>query len=63
MQHTRTLRIRVKDKHASVLMAMAREVNTVWNYLNETSHRAIRDRGRLLSGFDLQKLTNWFSKC
>ena len=63
MEHTRTLRIRVKDKHARVLTAMAREVNTVWNYLNETSHRAIRERGQFLSGFDLQKLTNGFSKC
>ena len=63
MEHTRTLRIRVKDKHARVLTAMAREVNTVWNYLNETSHRAIRERRQFLSGFDLQKLSNGFSKC
>ena len=63
MEHTKTLRIRVKDKHARVLSMMAREVNTVWNYLNETSHRAIRERGQFLSGFDLQKLTNGFSKC
>ena len=44
-------------------MAMAREVNVVCHYLNETSHRAIRERGQFLSGFDLQKLTNGFSKC
>lgn len=63
MEHTKTLKVRVKDKHARVLSMMAREVNTVWNYLNETSHRAIRERGQFLSGFDLQKLTNGFSKC
>lgn len=63
MEHTKTLRIRVKDKHARVLSVMAREVNTVWNYLNETSPRAIRERRQFLSGFDLQKLTNGFSKC
>ncbi len=63
MEHTKTLRIPIKDKHARVLMAMAREVNVVWNYLNETSHRAIRERGQFLSGFDLQKSTNGFSKC
>ena len=42
---------------------MSREVNQVWNYCNETSHRAIRERHQWLSGFDLQKLTNGFSKC
>ena len=60
---TRVLRLRIKDKHARVLSAMAREVNQVWNYCNETSHRAIRERSRWLSGYDLQKLTNGFSKC
>lgn len=63
MQHTKTLKLRIKDKHAKVLSAMAREVNTVWNYCNETSHRSIRERRKWLSGFDLQKLTNGFSKC
>ncbi len=33
--HTRTLRVRVKDKHASVLSGMAYEVNQVWNAANE----------------------------
>lgn len=42
---------------------MAREVNQVWNFCNETSHRAIRERRQWLSGYDLQKLTNGFSKC
>ena len=60
---TRVLRLRIKDKHARVLSAMAREVNQVWNYCNETSHRAIRERSQWLSGYDLQKLTNGFSKC
>ena len=63
MDCTKTLRLRIKDKHARVLSAMAREVNQVWNYCNETSHRAIRERSQWLSGYDLQKLTNGFSKC
>lgn len=63
MECTKTLRLRIKDKHARVLSAMAREVNQVWNYCNETSNRAIRDRRQWLSGYDLQKLTNGFSKC
>ena len=63
MDCTKTLRLRIKDKHRSVLAAMAREVNQVWNFCNETSHRAIRERRQWLSGYDLQKLTNGFSKC
>lgn len=42
---------------------MAREVNTVWNFCNETSARAVREKYKFLSGFDLQKLTDGFSKC
>ena len=60
---TKTLRLRIKDKHRTMLVAMAREVNQVWNFCNETSHRAIRERHQWLSGYDLQKLTNGFSKC
>ena len=63
MDCTKTLRLRIKDKHRKALLAMAREVNTVWNFCNETSHRAIRERHQFLSGYDLQKLTNGFSKC
>ena len=51
---TKTLRLRIKDKHARVLSAMAREVNQVWNFCNETSRRAIRERHQWLSGYDLQ---------
>ncbi len=63
MDCTKTLRLRIKDKHARVLSAMAREVNQVFNFCNETSFRAIRERHQWLSGYDLQKLTNGFSKC
>ena len=63
MDCTKTLHLRIKDKHARALAAMAREVNQVWNFCNETSHRAIRERHQWLSGYDLQKLTNGFSKC
>jgi IS605 OrfB family transposase len=60
---TRTLKIRVKDKHAVLLQRMATQVNQVWNFCNETSSRSIRERSTWLSGFDLQKYTNGFSKC
>lgn len=63
MEVIRTLKLRIKDRHARVLNSMAREVNTVWNFCNETSWRAIRERQKFLSGFDLQKLTDGYSKC
>lgn len=63
LESLKTLKLRIKDKHASVLGQMAREVNLVWNFANETSSRAIRERNKWLSGFDLQKLTAGYSKC
>ena len=63
MEFTKTLKLRIKDKHARVLRQMAREVNQVFNFCNETSARAIRERRQWLSGYDLQKLTAGFSQC
>lgn len=63
MKTIKTLKLRIKDKHAPVLSAMAREVNQVWNFCNELSSRSIRERGKWLSGFDLQKYTAGYSKC
>ena len=34
MKSTKTLKLRLKDKHAGVLSSMARELNCVWNYCN-----------------------------
>ncbi len=59
---TKTLKVRVKDKHAKQLNQMARSVNYVWNYINELSHRFIRERGRFLSGYDLQNYTKGAGK-
>jgi IS605 OrfB family transposase len=63
MQAVKTLQVRIKDKHSSLLCSMAREVNQVFNYCNETSLKSIQDKRKWLSGFDLQKLTAGFSKC
>lgn len=63
MKTIKTLKLRIKDKHAPVLTAMAREVNQVWNFCNETSIRSISERHKWLSGFDLQKYTAGYSKC
>ena len=63
MKTVKTLKLRIKDKYAPALVAMAREVNQVFNYLNELSSRSIRERGKFLSAYDLQKYTAGFSKC
>ena len=59
---TKTLKVRIRDKHAAKLSEMARAVNYVWNYQNELSHRAISERGVFLSGYDIQKYTNGSGK-
>lgn len=58
----RTLRLRVKDKHAGFLRAQAREVNFVWNYCNELSVRILEREGRFCSNADLDKLTKGATK-
>lgn len=57
MKYTKTLKVRVRDKHRSLLNSMARSVNFVWNYINELSHRSIKERDVFLSAYDIQKYT------
>ena len=61
---TKSLSVRVKDKHAKVLRQMAFEVNQVFNLANElsmTAYRNYSDQGPIvpawLSAFDIQKKT------
>ena len=66
MKTLKTLKLRIKDKHSKVLVAMAREVNQVWNHINAVSAKAARPfhgKPQFLSGYDLQKFTAGFSKC
>ena len=59
MTHTKTLKLRIKDKHAAWLRGLAREVNQVFNFCNEVSMKASRPyfgKPKWLSGYDLQKL-------
>ena len=67
MERVKTLKLRIKDKHAKAMLAMARDVNTVWNYCNETQYRSLKrycNRPKVwLSGFDLSNLTAGFVKC
>lgn len=41
---------------------MAKSVNFVWNYINEISYRAIRERRKFMSGFDFHHLTKGAGK-
>jgi len=59
---TKTLKVRIRDKHANVLNRMAFEVNQVWNAANETSAEfswvPVPEVGYMnleTSGFDLMK--------
>ena len=62
IKHLKTLKVRVKDKHAKLLREKSRCVNFVWNYINELSFNNIKDHGRFLSRFDVHKYTNGSSK-
>lgn len=62
LPHNRTIRLRLRDKHAADLNRQARAVNFVWNYCNEVSAKAWRDHRRWLTAYELQKLTAGSSK-
>jgi IS605 OrfB family transposase len=62
MKQTKTLKVRVRDKHIPLLNKMARNVNFVWNYINELSDRSIQEQGLFLSDFDIDKYTQGANK-
>jgi putative transposase len=62
MKSTKTLKVRVKDKHAHLLNQQAKAINFVWNYINELSSRSIKERGVFLSEFDLHPYTKGAGK-
>jgi putative transposase len=59
---TKVLRLRLKDKHAQFLGALAREVNFVWNYCNELQITMFNRERRFLSGYDFAKFTRGATK-
>lgn len=61
-RQTLTIKLRLKDKHARELGRMARAVNFVWNYCNETQQKAARANRKWLTAYDLQGLTAGASK-
>ena len=56
---TKTLKVRVKDKHIPLLRRMASEVDFVWNYCNQTNRKNWRNHRQHLTGFDLNKLLDF----
>ncbi len=67
--HTKTLKIRIRDKHLSTLNKWAYGVNQVWNFCNETAMKALSNvsefgpvKPAFLSGYDLQKHTKGMNK-
>ena len=59
---TKTLKVRVRDKHSKELSRQAASVNYVWNYINELSSRSIREKGKFLSAFDFHPYTKGANK-
>ena len=58
----KTLKLRIKDKHAKVLDQLASEVNFVWNYVNDLSFKHLKRKGEFLSAYDIAKYTKGTSK-
>ena len=58
----RTLHIRIKDKHAQFLRALAYDTNQVWNFCQALSIKVFERECRFMSGYDLQKYTDGASK-
>lgn len=58
----KTLRLRLKDKHCKVLDQLAREVNFVWNYVNDLGVKYLKRHKKFLSAYDLHKYTKGASK-
>lgn len=58
----RVLRLRVKDKHASVLRSMACAVNFVWNYCNELGAKVLDREQRFIGSSEIQKYLSGSSK-
>jgi IS605 OrfB family transposase len=61
-QITKTLSLRVKDKHAAALITQSREVNFVWNFINDLSQKHTKRTGKFFSAYDLNAYTTGAAK-
>ena len=53
----KTLKLRIKDKHANQLNILAGAVNFVWNYVNELSFKHLKRTSHFFSAYDLAAYT------
>ena len=58
----KTLKLRIKDKHAKVLNQLASEVNFVWNYVNHLCFHHLQKTGQFFSAYDVAAYTKGTSK-
>ena len=58
----KTLKLRIKDKHSKYLQQLAREVNLVWNYVNELGFKYWQRHKKFLSAYDIHEYTVGASK-
>ncbi|MBP8020486.1 MAG: hypothetical protein KAY00_03115 [Agitococcus sp.] len=58
----KTLKLRIKDKHTTVLNQLARQVRFVWNYSNALCFQHLQCTGKFFSAFDLHAYTKGTSK-
>ena len=49
----KTLKLRIKDKHANQLNKLAGAVNFVWNYVNDLSFKHLQRTGKFFSAYDI----------
>ena len=53
----KTLKLRIKDKHANQLNELAGAVNFVWNYVNDLSFKHLQRTGQFFSAYDIAAYT------
>ena len=53
----KTLKLRIKDKHATQLNRLSSSVNFVWNYVNDLGYKYLQRTGKFLSAYDLNDYT------
>lgn len=58
----KTLRVRIKDKHAKALDVMACECNLVWNYINNLSYTHTQRTGKFFTAYEMSKYTSGATK-
>jgi hypothetical protein len=61
-QDIKTLRVRIKDRHAKLLIELGSEVNTVWNFSQDLSLKVLEREQRFMSAFDIAAYTKCAGK-